>query len=123
MPRNSVALPAQLWPGMRIHIIDMLHPPGMGMSCIADINSPAIEPFEIEPFEIGPFEIGPSDIWPHQAIVNAALAANNTAPMPTKVRREASIELMRREFMPMPHTWIREGVITTPLPLAGEGMR
>ena len=29
--RNIAADPAHVWPGIRIHIMDMVHPPGMGM--------------------------------------------------------------------------------------------
>jgi hypothetical protein len=46
---------------MRIHIIDMLQPPGIGMSGIADIEL-------------------------HEVIVNAVLAANRAAEVPTKAR-------------------------------------
>jgi hypothetical protein len=28
---NIAADAAQVWPGIRIHIMDMVHPPGMGM--------------------------------------------------------------------------------------------
>jgi hypothetical protein len=64
MPRNAAAVPSQVWPGMRIHIIDMLQPPGIGISCIADIEL-------------------------HHWIVNAALAANSATQVPTKGRCEA----------------------------------
>jgi hypothetical protein len=46
---------------MRIHIIDILQPPGIGMSCIADIEL-------------------------HQVIVNAVQAENSAAQVPTKAR-------------------------------------
>ncbi|HEX3122567.1 MAG TPA: hypothetical protein VHQ21_04635 [Rhodanobacteraceae bacterium] len=65
MPRNIVATPGQVWPGIRIHIIDMVQPPGIGMSCIADIEL-------------------------HHLIVTAVLAANSAAAAPTKERCEAA---------------------------------
>src|SRR5215472_6621999 len=64
MPRNASALPGQVWPGMRIHVIDIDQPPGIGMSRIADIEL-------------------------HQATVSAALAANSRAAIPMKDRCEA----------------------------------
>jgi len=67
---------------MRIHIIDMLHPPGIGMSCIADIEL-------------------------HQAIVSAVLAATNAAPIEKNMRFDVTTEAMRMEFILMPLTKIR----------------
>jgi hypothetical protein len=61
MPRNAVAIAGRVWPGMRIHIIDMFQPPGIGMSGIADIEL-------------------------HEVIVDAVLAANRAAEVPTKAR-------------------------------------
>ncbi len=40
MPRNDAAAPGQVCPGIRIHTIDIVHPPGIGMSPIADIEAP-----------------------------------------------------------------------------------
>jgi len=59
MPRNDAAAPTHVWPGIRIHAIDMVHPPGMGISPIADMDA-------------------------HQTIVPAALAAKRNAETPKK---------------------------------------
>src|SRR5437763_9865760 len=60
MPRNDTAAPGHVWPGMRIHAIDIVQPPGIGISPIADMDA-------------------------HQAIVPAALAAKSSAETPRKV--------------------------------------
>ena len=52
MPRNDAAAPGHVWPGIRIHVIDIVQPPGIGMPPIADIEA-------------------------HQAVVSAALATPN----------------------------------------------
>src|SRR3954467_12725130 len=57
MPTNDAAAPAQVWPGMRIQAIDIVQPPGIGISPIADMD-------------------------PHQATVPAALAAKSSAETP-----------------------------------------
>jgi hypothetical protein len=57
MPRNDAAAPDHVCPGIRIHAIDIVQPPGIGIPAIADIDA-------------------------HQAIVSAALAANSDAEMP-----------------------------------------
>src|SRR4030095_16966969 len=54
MPRNIAAAPGHDWPGIRIHAIDMVQPPGMGMPPIADIDA-------------------------HQMTVTAALTASSSA--------------------------------------------
>jgi hypothetical protein len=54
---------------MRIHAIDIVQPPGMGMPPIDDMDA-------------------------HQAIVTAALAAKASAETPRKARREARSETM-----------------------------
>ena len=61
MPRNDAAAPGQVCPGMRIHIIDIVQPPGIGIWPIADMD------------------------W-HQMIVPAALVAKSRAEMPKKAR-------------------------------------
>jgi hypothetical protein len=66
MPRNDAAAPGHVCPGIRIHAIDMVQPPGIGISPIADMDS-------------------------HQTIVSAALAAKSSAERPKKARREASL--------------------------------
>ena len=34
IPRNDASAAAHVWPGMRVHIIDMVQPPGIGISFI-----------------------------------------------------------------------------------------
>src|SRR5947208_1399707 len=64
MPRNDAAAPGHVCPGMRIQAIDIVQPPGIGISPIADMDA-------------------------HQTIVTSALAANSTAETPRKARCEA----------------------------------
>ncbi len=73
MPRNDAATPGHVCPGIRIHAIDIVQPPGIGISPIADMDA-------------------------HQTIVTAALVANSSAEMPKKARSEARPETMRREI-------------------------
>ena len=54
MPTNAAAAPAHDCPGIRIHAIDIVHPPAIAIPPIADIEL-------------------------HQTIVTPALAANNNA--------------------------------------------
>jgi hypothetical protein len=54
-------------PGMRIHAIDIVQPPGIGIPRIADMDA-------------------------HQTIVTAALAAKSSAETPKKARRETRSE-------------------------------
>jgi hypothetical protein len=61
MPRNDAAAPGHVWPGIGIHAIDIVQPPGIGISPIADIDAP-------------------------QTIVNAALVAKSSAETPKKAR-------------------------------------
>jgi hypothetical protein len=65
MPRNDAATPGHVCPGIRIHTIDIVHPPGIGISPIADMD-------------------------PHQTIVTAELATKNSAETPKKARWEAT---------------------------------
>src|SRR5262250_1223943 len=60
MPRNAAAAPGQLCPGMRIHAIDIVQPPGIDIPAAMD---------------------------PQQATVTAALAAKSSAEMPSKAGR------------------------------------
>ena len=76
MPRNDIAAPAHVCPGISIHAIDMVQPPGIGISPIADMDA-------------------------LQTIVTAALAAKSSAERPKKVRRESCSEAMRCE-LPIP---------------------
>jgi len=61
MPRNDAAAPVQVCPGIRIQAIDIVQPPGIGISPIDDMDA-------------------------HQAIVAAALAAKSSADTPKKAR-------------------------------------
>jgi hypothetical protein len=54
MPRKDAAATGQVCPGFRIHAIDIVQPPGIGISPIADMEV-------------------------HQAIVTAALAVKRSA--------------------------------------------
>src|SRR5262245_40861142 len=73
MPRNDAAAPGHVCPGIRIHAIDIVQPPGIGISPIADMEA-------------------------LQKIVTAALAAKSSAETPKKARWEARSETMRREI-------------------------
>src|SRR3989441_1120199 len=73
MPRNDAAAPRHVCPGIRIHAIDIVQPPGIGISPIADMDA-------------------------HQTIVTAALAAKSSAETPKKACWEARSEAMRREL-------------------------
>src|SRR2546422_7155656 len=87
MPRNDAAAPGHVCPGIRIHAIDIVQPPGIGISPIADMDV-------------------------HQTIVTAALAAKSSAETPKKARWEARSETMRREISrppvapATPTTWL-----------------
>ena len=69
---NDAATPGHVWPGIRIHAIDIVQPPVIGIPPIADMDA-------------------------HQTIVPAVLAAKTSAEMPTSARWEARSEDMRRE--------------------------
>src|SRR5882762_3874927 len=73
MPRNDAAAPGHVCPGIRIHAIDIVQPPGIGISRIADMDA-------------------------HQTIVTAALAAKSSAEMPKNACWEARSVTMRREI-------------------------
>src|SRR4030081_3581653 len=73
MPRNDAAAPGHVCPGIGIHAIDIVQPPGIGISPIADMDA-------------------------HQTIVTAALAAKSSAETPKKTCWEARSETMRREI-------------------------
>ena len=70
MPRNDAAAPGQVCPGIRIHAIDIVQPPGIGISPIADMDA-------------------------HQTIVTAALAAKSSAETPRNACWEARSEPRR----------------------------
>jgi hypothetical protein len=59
MPRNDAAVPGQVCPGIRIHAIDIVQPPGIGIPPMPAMDA-------------------------HQAIVTAALAAKSSAETPKK---------------------------------------
>jgi hypothetical protein len=61
MPRNTAAVSSHVSPHIGIHAIDIVQPPGIGISPIADMD------------------------W-HQMIVPAALVAKSRAEMPKKAR-------------------------------------
>ncbi|WP_241202293.1 MULTISPECIES: hypothetical protein [unclassified Caballeronia] len=69
MPTNDAAVPAHVCPHIRIHAIDIVQPPGIGISPIADMDA-------------------------HQTIVTAALAAKSSAETPKKARWETRSETM-----------------------------
>jgi hypothetical protein len=58
IPMNDAAAPGQVCPGIRIHAIDIVQSPGIGIPPIADIDA-------------------------HQTVVSAALTTNNSAETPT----------------------------------------
>ena len=57
MARNDAAAPAHVCPGIRIHVIDIVQPPGIGIPPIAAMDE-------------------------HQAIVTAAPTAKSSAETP-----------------------------------------
>jgi hypothetical protein len=61
MPRNDAAAAGHVCPGIRIHAIDIVQPPGIGIPPIADMDA-------------------------HQTVVTAALAAKSSAETPKNVR-------------------------------------
>src|ERR1700681_487002 len=73
MPRNDAAGPGHVCPGIRIHAIDIVQPPGIGISPIADMDA-------------------------HHTIVTAALAAKSSAQMPKHACWEARSKAVRREI-------------------------
>ena len=73
MPRTDAAAPGHVCPGIRIHTIDIVQPPGIGIPPIADMDA-------------------------HQTIVTAALAAKSSAETLKKACWEARSEAMRREI-------------------------
>jgi hypothetical protein len=69
MLRNDAAALGHVSPGIRIHAIDIVQPPGIAISPIADMDA-------------------------HQTIVTAALAAKSSADTPRNACREARSEDM-----------------------------
>jgi len=72
MTRNDAAAPDHVCPGIRIHAIDIVQPPGIGIPPIADMDA-------------------------HQTIVPAALAAKTSIDTPRKARSEVRSDAMRLE--------------------------
>src|SRR5215207_8691572 len=85
MPRNDAAVPGQVCPGMRIHTIDIVQPPGIGASPIACMDA-------------------------HQTIVTVVLAANSSADTPAKACCDTRSGGMRRE----PRSGLVVGVVMAP---------
>jgi hypothetical protein len=69
MPRNEAAAPSHDCPGIRIHTIDIVQPPGIDIPPIADIEA-------------------------HQPIVTAALTPKSSAETPRNALRDAGPEVM-----------------------------
>src|SRR4051794_885562 len=95
MPRNDDAAPRQVWPGIRIQAIDIVQPPGIGISPIADMD------------------------W-HQMIVPAALAAKSSARTARKAGCEAGRTDTGRAISPAaparprPRSALAVFIMTTP---------
>src|SRR5260221_11242936 len=77
MARKDAAASSHVCPGISIHAIDIVQPPGIGMSPIADMD-------------------------PHQMIVLAALTTKSSAEIAKKARSEACSKSMRREIAGSP---------------------
>src|SRR6266545_3760273 len=75
MTRNDAAAPGHVCPGICIHAIDIVQPPGIGIWPIADMDA-------------------------HEAIVIAALTAKSSAEMPKKACWEARSEAMDDSLSP-----------------------
>src|SRR5947208_12406749 len=69
MPRNDAAAPRHVCPGIRIHAIDIVQPPDIGISPIADMDA-------------------------HQTIVTAALAAKSSADTPKNDRLRSALVVL-----------------------------
>jgi hypothetical protein len=70
MPTNEAVAPAHVCPGSRIHAIDIVQPPGIGISPVADMEL-------------------------HHVVVTAVQTTNSIATIPKKARREAFSETSR----------------------------
>ena len=73
MPRNDTMAPGHVCPGIDIHTMDIVQPPGIGIPPIADIEA-------------------------HQAIVTAVLATKSSAEMPRNVFSEVRSEAIASYF-------------------------
>src|SRR5439155_8295485 len=81
MQRNEAAAPGHVCPGIRIHAIDIVQPPGIGISPDMDMDMDM-------------------DMDAHQTTVPAALTAKSSARTPTKARWAARSEEMSCEPSP-----------------------
>jgi hypothetical protein len=70
MPTNDAAAPAQVWPGIRIHAIDIVQPPGIAIPAVPGMDE-------------------------HQATVVAALAANSSAATTLNERSDSGSDAAR----------------------------
>ena len=96
MPRNDAAAPSHVCPGIRIHVIDIVQPPGIGIFPIPDMEA-------------------------HQTIVSAVLPAKSSAETPTSARCEARSEAMATVAQPCVYSsWRRH---QTPVSLRPLGAR
>ncbi|MGB9428856.1 MAG: hypothetical protein WCC11_03105 [Gammaproteobacteria bacterium] len=69
IPRNDAAAPDQVCPGIRIHAMDSVQPPGIGIPPIADMDA-------------------------QPTIVSVALTAKSSAETPKKARPETTRPLL-----------------------------
>src|SRR5260370_6723633 len=74
MPGKDAAAPSHVCPGMRIHAIDIVQPPGIAISPIVDMDA-------------------------HQTIVPVVLAAKSSAETQKKAHSEVRSETMRASMM------------------------
>jgi hypothetical protein len=81
MQRNNAPVTNRERPGIRIHVMDIVQPPGIGIPGIAVMD-------------------------PHQRIVSAALVAKSNAETPAKTRWEVRSEV-RGEVTPASMRWHR----------------
>ena len=80
MPRNDAAAPGHVCPGIRIHAIDIVQPPGIGIPPIADMDA-------------------------HQTIVTAALAAKSSG----REAKKRHDDILRRASRSARYSPIRSG--------------
>jgi hypothetical protein len=66
---NDAATPGHVCPGIRIHAIDIVQPPGIGIPPIADIDT-------------------------HENVVSAALTTNNSAEAPTTTASSLALTVL-----------------------------
>src|SRR5262245_66459943 len=77
IPRNDAAASSHVCPDIRIHAIDIVHPPGIAISPIADLDA-------------------------HQTTVSAALTVKSSAETPKNMRSDAmGRESSRATIAPM----------------------